>query len=224
MQLHVCKKAWCPLTRWSAVALLRTLHCMLIGAGICSLPACLPDLLLSAMPAAHPPPSSPLLALLICLLSRPWSAGHGLCEPGATGSDPQLWRPHQVCWGQPAGLVRRQQAPSWRLCTGARWQLCAGRCALEADQGIPCQGACAPAPSGAHPATLPACISPPRSEGTNATHHRWGIDRVPTPKEIVEHLDQYVIGQVSSRDLLGNFVGFHSWGCGATSRWSSLVQ
>lgn len=34
------------------------------------------------------------------------------------------------------------------------------------------------------------------SEGTNATHHRWGIDRVPTPKEIVQHLDQYVIGQV----------------------------
>lgn len=72
--------------------------------------------------------------------------------------------------------------------------------------------------------TAIAPLPSPRSEGTNATHHRWGIDRVPTPKEIVEHLDQYVIGQVSSRDLLGNFVGFHSWGCGATSRWSSLVQ
>ena len=104
-------------------------------------------------------------------------------------------------WGQPADLVRRQQEPSWRLCTAARWQFCAGCCALEADRGIPCQGACAPAPFGAHPATLPPCISLPRSEGTNATHHRWGIDRVPTPKEIVEHLDQYVIGQVSGRVL-----------------------
>lgn len=35
------------------------------------------------------------------------------------------------------------------------------------------------------------------SEGSSASHHRWGIDRVPTPREIVAHLDQYVIGQVS---------------------------
>lgn len=43
------------------------------------------------------------------------------------------------------------------------------------------------------------------SEGTNASHHRWGVDRVPTPREIVAHLDQYVIGQVRRR--------WGAWGC-----------
>ncbi|PRW60516.1 ATP-dependent Clp protease ATP-binding subunit isoform A [Chlorella sorokiniana] len=47
------------------------------------------------------------------------------------------------------------------------------------------------------------------SEGTNATHHRWGIDRVPSPKEIVEHLDQYVIGQAHAKKVLAVAVHNH---------------
>lgn len=47
------------------------------------------------------------------------------------------------------------------------------------------------------------------SEGTNATHHRWGIDRVPTPKEIVQHLDQYVIGQTQAKKVLAVAVHNH---------------
>lgn len=43
------------------------------------------------------------------------------------------------------------------------------------------------------------------SEGTTATHHRWGVDRVPTPKEIVAALDQYVVGQVRRGGLLSVF-------------------
>ena len=40
------------------------------------------------------------------------------------------------------------------------------------------------------------------SEGASASQHRWGIDRVPTPREIVAALDQYVVGQVGAQ--LGN--------------------
>lgn len=58
--------------------------------------------------------------------------------------------------------------------------------------------------------TAIAPLPSPRSEGTNATHHRWGIDRVPTPKEIVEHLDQYVIGQVRKGLYISAFLVLHT--------------
>ncbi|KAL4443816.1 hypothetical protein ABPG75_011553 [Micractinium tetrahymenae] len=47
------------------------------------------------------------------------------------------------------------------------------------------------------------------SEGTNATHHRWGTDRVPTPREIVGHLDQYVVGQEYAKKVLAVAVHNH---------------
>lgn len=34
------------------------------------------------------------------------------------------------------------------------------------------------------------------SEGTTASYHRWGMDKVPAPREIVDCLGEYVIGQV----------------------------
>lgn len=49
------------------------------------------------------------------------------------------------------------------------------------------------------------------SEGTSASCHRWGVDRVPTPRDIVAHLDQYVIGQVR----LGSGGGVRGAGCGS---------
>ncbi|PSC69399.1 ATP-dependent CLP protease ATP-binding subunit [Micractinium conductrix] len=47
------------------------------------------------------------------------------------------------------------------------------------------------------------------SEGTNASHHRWGLDRVPTPREIVAHLDQYVVGQRQAKKVLAVAVHNH---------------
>lgn len=49
------------------------------------------------------------------------------------------------------------------------------------------------------------------SEGTTASHHRWGTDRVPTPREIVGHLDQYVVGQVGGRAGVVVFCGWGGW-------------
>lgn len=65
----------------------------------------------------------------------------------------------------------------------------------------------APPPNHPHPQAAQAAVSSVplgaipnyggrTSEGTNASHHRWGVDRVPTPAEIVAHLDSYVVGQV----------------------------
>lgn len=66
------------------------------------------------------------------------------------------------------------------------------------------------------------------SEGTNATHHRWGTDRVPTPREIVGHLDQYVVGQVGSkgagvwREVWGGWAQAAHERCAASPGWGSV--
>lgn len=39
------------------------------------------------------------------------------------------------------------------------------------------------------------------SEGTTASYHRWGMDKVPAPREIVDCLGEYVIGQVRERGM-----------------------
>ena len=39
-------------------------------------------------------------------------------------------------------------------------------------------------------------------EGTIAVSHRWGVDKVPSPSEIVGSLDQFVIGQVRAQEAL----------------------
>ena len=51
------------------------------------------------------------------------------------------------------------------------------------------------------------------SEGTIASHQRWGIERVPTPREIVAMLDQYVVGQAEAKKVLAVAV---SWGGGGS--------
>lgn len=47
------------------------------------------------------------------------------------------------------------------------------------------------------------------SEGASASQHRWGIDRVPTPREIVAALDQYVVGQAHAKKVLAVAVHNH---------------
>ena len=90
-----------------------------------------------------------------------------------------------VLWLQPGGLAASRPGLF---------------CAAHTEQSVPQAAVALLSHARAHAPPRTAVLPPPRppcrSEGTNASHHRWGVDRVPTPREIVEHLDQYVVGQV----------------------------
>ncbi|KAI3429567.1 hypothetical protein D9Q98_005654 [Chlorella vulgaris] len=47
------------------------------------------------------------------------------------------------------------------------------------------------------------------SEGTTASYHRWGMDKVPAPREIVDCLGEYVIGQAQAKKVLAVAVHNH---------------
>lgn len=47
------------------------------------------------------------------------------------------------------------------------------------------------------------------AEGTNAVRHRWGVDKVPTPSEILDSLNQFVIGQAYAKKVLATAVHNH---------------
>eukprot|EP00887_Chlorella_sp_A99_P003992 scaffold11.g3992.t1 len=47
------------------------------------------------------------------------------------------------------------------------------------------------------------------SEGTVAVPHRWGVDRVPSPADIVGSLNQFVIGQAHAKHVLAVAVHNH---------------
>ena len=106
----------------------------------------------------------------------------GGCSGGCSGALPATKMAPAAQAG--AGLVCGQR----RLLLA--WQACAPAAAATLRRPMLTSTTCPPPPP-------PPPLSPGKtSEGTNASHHRWGLDRVPTPREIVAHLDQYVVGQV----------------------------
>jgi len=117
------------------------------------------------------------LALLIVGWPQSATQAHSDAAP-AVPSCARLLRHHHSC----------------RACSLTTTCACCACCAVprHAVPAVQAQATISNVPLGAIPN-----YGGKTSEGTNATHHRWGVDRVPTPREIVAHLDQYVVGQVS---------------------------
>lgn len=65
-----------------------------------------------------------------------------------------------------------------------------------------------PAPVAAGPQTAIPMYGGRTPDGTNASAGRWGVDNVPTPREMVHILDQHVVGQAEAKKILS--VGVHN--------------